>query len=117
LPISMRIGAAERALRWLREALGARPADELTLDLAMQAWSRLGDAEGARNALEALLSTSPQVGLLWRARLSVETDAQARHEVLERWLAAQPDSPEALEAQARRQLAAEIGRASCRERV
>lgn len=105
--LAMRIGQPERALRWLREALGAMPADELTLDLAMQAWSRLGDAEGARNALEALISTSPQVGLLWRARLSVEMDAQARHEVLERWLAAQPDSPEALEAQARRQLAAD----------
>src|SRR5690606_14258823 len=57
--LAMRIGQPERALRWLREALGAMPADDLTLDLAMQAWSRLGDAEGARNALEALLSTSP----------------------------------------------------------
>ncbi|NLG60067.1 MAG: tetratricopeptide repeat protein [Gammaproteobacteria bacterium] len=96
----------ERALRWLREALAAMPGDERTLDLAMQAWSRLGDAEGARNALEALLSTSPEVDLLWRARLSVETGGEARGQVLERWLAARPASPEALQEQARQQLAA-----------
>lgn len=94
----------ERALRSLRKALGAMPADEQTLDLAMQAWSRIGDADGARNALEALLSTSPEVGLLWRARLSVETAPEARRQVLERWLAAQPDSSEAIEAEAERLL-------------
>lgn len=96
--LAMRIGQPARALRWLREALGEMPADELTLDLAMQAWSELGDAEGARNALEALLSTTPQIGLLWRARLAVETSSQARAEVLERWLAAHPESIQALEA-------------------
>src|SRR5690606_32879736 len=103
--LAMRIGQPERALRWLRGALAAMPSDEASLDLAMQAWSSLGDPEGARNALEALLSTSPEVGLLWRARLSVETARPARAEVLERWLAAQPDSIEALEARVDLQVA------------
>lgn len=97
-------GQPDRALRWLREALGAMPSDERTLDLAMKAWSQLGDVDGARNALEALLSTSPEVGLLWRARLSVETMPGPRREVLVRWLDALPDSREALELEAARQL-------------
>ncbi|MFZ7095046.1 tetratricopeptide repeat protein [Luteimonas dalianensis] len=103
--LAMRIGQPERALRWLRGALAAMPADEATLDMAMQAWSRLGDPDDARNALEALLSTSPGVDLLWRARLSVETTPQTRAGVLERWLAARPDSIEAREAQVGRQAA------------
>lgn len=103
--MAMQIGQPERALRWLRGALAAMPSDEASLDLAMQAWSRLGDPDDARNALEALLSTSPDVGLLWRARLSVETARQARAEVLERWLAAQPDSVEAHEARVSQQVA------------
>lgn len=103
--LALGLGDAERALGWLRPALAAMPGDWRTLDLAMQAWSRLGDPEGARNALEALLSTSPQLDILWRARQSVETAAAAAREVVARWQAAMPDSIEALEAEARLQMA------------
>lgn len=102
--IALAAGQPDRALRWLRDALGSMPSDERTLDLAMKAWSQLGDVDGARNALEALLSTSPEVDLLWRARLSVETTPEPRREVLERWLAALPESREALEIEASRQI-------------
>ena len=98
--LALRLGDPQRALDSLRGALAAMPGDELSLDLAMQAWSRLGDVEGARNTLEALLSTSPEAALLWRARLSVETGAGAQQTVLGRWLAAHPDSPEAHHIQA-----------------
>ena len=103
--MAMQIGQPERALRWLRGALAAMPSDQASLDLAMQAWSRIGDPDDARNALEAMLSTSPGVDILWRARRSVELAPLARSEVLERWLAALPDSVEALEAREAGQVA------------
>ena len=103
--LAMHIGQPERALRWLRGALAAMPADEATLDMAMKAWSRLGNPDEARNTLEALLSTSPGVDILWRARRSVELDPLAGSQVLERWLAALPDSVEALEASEAAQVA------------
>lgn len=98
--LALRLGEPQRALEWLRGALAAMPDDELSLDLAMQAWSRLGDIEGARNTLEALLSTSPEVTLLWRARLSVETGGNSQQAVLDRWLTAHPASAEAHHVQA-----------------
>lgn len=103
--VALRMGDPARALRWLRGALAALPGDRVTLDLAMQAWSRLGDQEGARNALEALLSTSPEIGVLWQARFSVEREAAAAEAVLARWMAAHPDAIEAHEARARLQRA------------
>lgn len=103
--LALGLGDARRALEWLRPALGAMPGDWRTLDLAMKAWSRLADPEGARNTLEALLSTTPQIDLLWRARLSVETAPGAAREVLARWQAALPDSMEAMESEVRLELA------------
>lgn len=104
--LAMRLDDPQRALRWLRAALAAMPADRRTLDLAMAAWGRLGDTEDARNALEALLSTSPEVDQLWHARFSVEGDAAAAAAVLGRWMAAHPDSVAAHEGRLRLQLAA-----------
>ena len=104
--MAMRLGDPARALRWLRAALAAMPADRRTLDLAMQAWSRLGGQEDARNALEALLSTSPDVGQLWHARFSIESDPAAAAAVLERWMSAHPDAVEAHEGRMRLQMAA-----------
>lgn len=104
--LALRLGDPERALRWLRGALAAMPADRRTLDLAMAAWGRLGNTDDARNALEALLSTSPEVGQLWHARFSVEGDASAAAAVLERWMAAHPDAVEAHEGRMRLQMAA-----------
>lgn len=104
--LAMRVDDPQRALRWLRSALAAMPADRATLDLAMQAWGRLGDHEDARNALEALLSTSPEQEQLWRARFAVESDPELAGAVIERWMAAHPDSINAHEAQARLHMAA-----------
>src|SRR5699024_3431455 len=99
--LSMRVGDPQRALRWLRSALAAMPGDRATLDLAMHAWGRLGDHEDARNALDALLSTSSEQEQLWRARFAVESDPEAAAAVIKRWMAAHPDSINAHEAQAR----------------
>lgn len=97
--LALRLGQPAQALGWLRSALAAMPADPRTLDLAMQAWAQLDDREDARNALEALLSTSPGVNRLWQARFSLEPAPEAAAAVLQRWLAVHPESVEAHEAQ------------------
>ncbi|MEN1925373.1 tetratricopeptide repeat protein [Luteimonas sp. MJ293] len=99
--LALQLGQHERALPWLRSALGAMPADPRALELAMRAWSQLGAIEDARNALEVLLSTSPHLGRLWRVRFSLETDLVPAGAVVDRWLEALPEAADAHEAKAR----------------
>lgn len=98
--LELMAGRHERALPLLRAALAAEPRDRRTIQALVEAWRRSGDAEDARNTLDAALATSPAIDDLWRARLMFETvggdDADA---VIGRWLAAAPHSVPALEAQ------------------
>lgn len=97
--LELAAGHPERALPWLRDALGAEPGDQRTLMALMETCRRLGDRESARATLEAALATSPDLEDLWQARLSIEAVGTAEGEaILSRWQAALPDSIPALEA-------------------
>ena len=97
--LELAAGHPERALPWLRDALGAQPGDPRTLAALLQTLRQLGDREAARSTLEAALATSADLDDLWQARLSVEAVGSAEGEaVLSRWQAARPDSIPALEA-------------------
>ncbi len=90
----------ERALPWLRDALGAQPDDRRTLLALMEAWQRLGTVDDARATLDAALATSPEVIDLWHARLAFEpVGGDSARAVVARWLTATPDAIPALEAQ------------------
>lgn len=92
-------GDHQAALPLLRAALAAHPGDRRTLLATLEAWRRADDREGARNALDAALATTHQASDLWRARLLVEEPGTpGAGAVAERWLAAMPDDPVALEA-------------------
>lgn len=97
--LELAAGRPAQALAWLQRVLAAQPHDARTLAAAMASWRQLGDRDGARAGLDALLAEQPASPALWRARLTVESGdiAQAR-DVVERWTAALPDSREAQEA-------------------
>lgn len=92
-------GRIDRALPLLRDALAADPGDRRALQGLVEAWRRNGDGEDARNTLDAALATSPEVGDLWRARMMFARDGDEAQALVDRWLAAMPDSVPALEAQ------------------
>ena len=92
-------GRVDRALPLLRDALAAQPGDRRALQGLMEAWRRSGDREDARNTLDAALATSPEIGDLWRARLTFARDGDEAQGLADRWLAAMPDFVPALEAQ------------------
>ena len=98
--LELAAGHPERALPWLRDSLGAQPADRRTLLALIEAWRRLGAGEEARATLDAALATSPQLNDLWQARLGFEPGGgDTALAVVSRWLAAMPDAVPALEAQ------------------
>jgi Flp pilus assembly protein TadD len=132
--LELAAGQPERALPHLRNALALQPADRAILNAILQAWQRLGDADDARNTLDATLATTADSDDLWQARLAVEpVGGEAAQVVVERWLAAMPESIMALEtrmaiqtlggdeagadATAQRILALEPGRRSAETRV
>jgi tetratricopeptide (TPR) repeat protein len=93
-------GRQERALSLLRRALSGKPDDRRALTGLMEIWGRTGDAADARGTLDAALATSPDIDVLWQARLEVErADGAACMRVLERWRRAQPEALLPLEAQ------------------
>ena len=98
--LELAAGRAERALPHLRAALGRDPHNRRVLVALLAAWQRLGAAEEARGALDAVLATTTDSVDLWHARLALEpVGGEAAHAVVQRWLAAQPDSVDALETQ------------------
>jgi Flp pilus assembly protein TadD len=97
--LELAAGHPERALPWLREALGAQPNNRRTLMALMEAWHQLGAGDDARATLDTALATSSELTDLWHARLSCEpVGDDSAHAVVARWLAAMPESVEALEA-------------------
>ncbi|MGE8215491.1 invasion protein regulator [compost metagenome] len=132
--LELQSGQPLQALEQLLPVLEHWPADRQTLQLLLMAWQRLGREQQARDTLDALLETHPQLHDLWLARLSIETvgsvDAAA---VAERWLQAMPahlpametrlrlhdmaGESDAAEAMARRIVAIEPGRASGETRI
>ncbi len=93
-------GQNEEALAALRIALAGQPRDRDTVLAIIEAWSRLGAQDDARNTLDAALATTADAHDLWLARLLFEAvgSAEART-VVDRWVAAMPQHVPALEAQ------------------
>ena len=89
-------GDHRRALPLLKRAAAAAPDDRITLDALIEALRRNGDAVEARNTLEAVLATSPNIDGLWSARLSFEPVDGDIGGVAERWQAAIPQSVQPL---------------------
>jgi len=132
--LELQSGQPLQALEHLLPVLEQSPGDRHTLQLLLMAWQRLGREQQARETLDALLETHPQLHDLWLARLSIEVvgDAEAVA-VGERWLQAMPEhlpaletrmrlhdmagEGEAAEAVARRIVAIEPGRASGETRI
>ena len=98
--ILMRLRQPEPGMGMLRRAFEMDPADPRTLRAIAEGWRLTGAAAEARTALDAVLERQPDVELLWKMRLSYELESmEAAQTVLDRWLAAHPESPAALEAQ------------------
>ena len=95
--LEMAAGRPGRALPWLRAAFSAQPRDPDLLGALVDAWRQLRQPGPAREALDEALSRHPDVPQLWEARLAFTPPAEGR-DVVDRWLAAMPDHPPALEA-------------------
>lgn len=90
-------GDADAAVLQLRDAFAAQPADRRTILALMGAWRRLGDLETGRATLDDALRANPALVDLWRARLALEEPtSDAARGVIDRWLAALPDTVPAL---------------------
>lgn len=93
-------GRPERAMPLLRSALAAAPNDRATLELLVRIWRQSGEPEAGRNALDAALATTTDAPNLWIARLALEPSGSPLElSLANRWVAAMPDSLQALEAQ------------------
>ena len=132
--LELQSGQPLQAVEHLLPVLEQAPGDRHTLQLLLMAWQRLGREQQARDTLDALLDTHPQLHDLWLARLSIEVVGAAEAVAVgERWLQAMPDhlpaletrmrlhdmagEGEAAEAMARRIVALEPGRVSGETRI
>lgn len=95
--LRMDAGQVEQALPLLRQALAGLPGDRPTLQALIDAWDRLGRQDEAHGALEAALATTVDSSDLWQARLAIEPDDAGRRAVVDRWIAAMPQSTLPLE--------------------
>lgn len=92
-------GDVDAALAHLRESFAAQPGDRRTILALMAAWRRLGDLDTGRATLEEALQANPRLVDLWRARRALEEPiGDAARAVIDRWLAALPETVPALEA-------------------
>lgn len=93
-------GRVDQAMPLLRSALAAAPNDQATLELLIGIWQQSGELEAGRNVLDAALATTTDAPNLWIARLAMEVSGSPLELPLaNRWVAAMPDSLQALEAQ------------------
>ncbi|MEO6102203.1 MAG: tetratricopeptide repeat protein [Pseudoxanthomonas sp.] len=91
-------GQPDQALPLLLQSLSRQPEDRGTLAALVQLGRTAGHYTQVRDALEAALATTPQADGLWQARLAIEPLGDAGSNLMERWLAQQPNSITALAA-------------------
>lgn len=108
-------GRPAPAIVHLQAALAGLPGDHRTLAALLEALRLTGDAVGARAVLDAALATAPGDAWLWKARLSLESDAQTAGVFSARWVEAMPTHVPAL--QARMAVHANLGEAAAAEDV
>jgi Flp pilus assembly protein TadD len=94
------LGRHESSIALLREAFRADPRDPRTASALAKIWRFTGGVDEARSALDAALAEAPDAVHLWQWRLAFEPEAgDGAQAVIERWLAAMPDHPDALDTQ------------------
>ncbi len=97
--VRAQIGQTEETLEDLLIVNAANPGNPQVLSPLANLLASLGRAEEAIEWLEDALSKSPQNNILWSMRTTMTSQQpEVTQEVLQRWLAALPESPQAHEA-------------------
>lgn len=95
----LQIGQADEALEDLEMVNAALPGNPQVLSPLVNTLLTTGHPEAALEKLEAALASHPQNNILWSMRTSLTSNqVVATLEVLQRWLTALPESPQAHEA-------------------
>ncbi|KAB8315356.1 tetratricopeptide repeat protein [Tolypothrix campylonemoides VB511288] len=98
--LELAAGRNERAAAPLRAAFAEMPGDRATVSALVEAWTRTGAVDEARETLEQALTAHSDQAVLWQARLAFEPFASDEaHRVIARWQVAMPRHIPALEAQ------------------
>lgn len=97
--VRAQIGQAEETLEDLLMVNAANPGNPQVLSPLVNLLASLGRVEEAIERLEDALSKNPQNNILWSMRATMTSgQLEVTQEVLRRWLAALPESPQAHEA-------------------
>ena len=97
--VRAQVGQVEESIEDLTMVNEANPANAQLLSPLVNALVATGRPVEALEKLEAALAANPQNNVLWSMRTSITSnDLQATLEVLQRWLTALPESPQAHEA-------------------
>ena len=92
-------GDAHGVLADAEVLLAAAPGDVVALNHLSQAHLSLGDVDAARAVLDAAVSAAPDQDAFWQLRCALEDGISGDNKALiDRWLAARPQSGAALEA-------------------
>jgi tetratricopeptide (TPR) repeat protein len=93
------LGQHDSSIALLQDAFRADPRDPRTASALTKIWRFTGAAEDARSTLDRALVDTPNLVHLWQLRLAFEPEAgENAQTVVDRWLAAMPDHPDALDA-------------------
>lgn len=99
LQLRMHQDDAAGALADAEALLAVAPGDVAALNHLSQAHLRLGNAEAARAVLDAAIAAAPEQDAYWQLRCALEDGISGDNKALiDRWLAARPNSGAALEA-------------------
>lgn len=97
--VRAQIGQVEAMLEDLQEVKAANPGNPQVLSPLVNTLAMTGRADEALQEIENALSSNPQSNSLWSMRATMTShDLQATKAVIERWLAAMPESAQAHEA-------------------
>lgn len=98
--LELAMGRPQEAMALLKAAIAEDPREPGTLRVLTQLWRMSGDFDDARSTIDTALEKAPANVGLWQLRLAFEPEASdAAQAVIERWLAANPEQPAALDAQ------------------